>query len=118
MGQKPISYREGTLSSCWEEGINGDKRRIILSYQGNNLSSFCSPVLVFFLLSGGFQIRFYSSWLPTSVDSEVILLSLYYFGILCEVHGTVVRSEEHTSELQSHHDLVCRLLLEKKKKKK
>src|SRR5437667_3642013 len=27
----------------------------------------------------------------------------------------VARSEEHTSELQSHHDLVCRLLLEKKK---
>src|SRR5437667_2775423 len=26
------------------------------------------------------------------------------------------RSEEHTSELQSHHDLVCRLLLEKKNK--
>src|SRR6266540_25071 len=29
---------------------------------------------------------------------------------------TMLRSEEHTSELQSHHDLVCRLLLEKKKK--
>src|SRR5437667_8577573 len=28
------------------------------------------------------------------------------------------KSEEHTSELQSHHDLVCRLLLEKKKKKR
>src|SRR5215468_12738982 len=28
------------------------------------------------------------------------------------------RSEEHTSELQSHHDLVCRLLLEKKKQPK
>src|SRR5690242_21491829 len=28
-----------------------------------------------------------------------------------------VRSEEHTSELQSHVNLVCRLLLEKKKKK-
>src|SRR5437773_4090784 len=28
-----------------------------------------------------------------------------------------LRSEEHTSELQSHHDLVCRLLLEKKKRK-
>src|SRR5260221_5928194 len=27
----------------------------------------------------------------------------------------LVRSEEHTSELQSHSDLVCRLLLEKKK---
>src|SRR5690242_21465811 len=29
-----------------------------------------------------------------------------------------LRSEEHTSELQSHVNLVCRLLLEKKKKKK
>src|SRR5437588_9006700 len=29
----------------------------------------------------------------------------------------LARSEEHTSELQSHSDLVCRLLLEKKKKK-
>src|SRR6266540_4373643 len=32
--------------------------------------------------------------------------------------GAHLRSEEHTSELQSHHDIVCRLLLEKKKKKK
>src|SRR5436190_17710922 len=32
--------------------------------------------------------------------------------------GPRARSEEHTSELQSHSDLVCRLLLEKKKKKK
>src|SRR5437588_5450869 len=30
-------------------------------------------------------------------------------------HG-VQRSEEHTSELQSHSDIVCRLLLEKKKR--
>src|SRR5437773_5914017 len=28
--------------------------------------------------------------------------------------AALARSEEHTSELQSHHDLVCRLLLEKK----
>src|SRR2546427_4920082 len=34
------------------------------------------------------------------------------FGVL------VVRSEEHTSELQSQSNLVCRLLLEKKKKTK
>src|SRR5438034_2217476 len=31
--------------------------------------------------------------------------------------GIASRSEEHTSELQSHSDLVCRLLLEKKKNK-
>src|SRR5437667_3362428 len=34
----------------------------------------------------------------------------------CSSVSTGGRSEEHTSELQSHHDLVCRLLLEKKKK--
>src|SRR5690242_21251031 len=40
------------------------------------------------------------------------------------IQGTVkgergpLRSEEHTSELQSHVNLVCRLLLEKKKKRK
>src|SRR5256885_4749411 len=32
-------------------------------------------------------------------------------------NATVVRSEEHTSELQSPCNLVCRLLLEKKKKR-
>src|SRR5260370_23590471 len=39
-------------------------------------------------------------------------------GILVGCHGRVAtykRSEEHTSELQSHLNLVCRLLLEKKK---
>src|SRR5438132_1943008 len=35
----------------------------------------------------------------------------------CAFHITFSRSEEHTSELQSHSDLVCRLLLEKKKEK-
>src|SRR2546421_4273779 len=33
-------------------------------------------------------------------------------------HAEISRSEEHTSELQSRSDLVCRLLLEKKKKNK
>src|SRR5947209_20589971 len=40
---------------------------------------------------------------------------------LCTVAGPGIpgaRSEEHTSELQSRQYLVCRLLLEKKKKKK
>src|SRR5207248_9661568 len=35
----------------------------------------------------------------------------------CDGGPRVLRSEEHTSELQSPYDLVCRLLLEKKKKK-
>src|SRR5260370_6840731 len=40
-------------------------------------------------------------------------------GVRLLLTGTEqTRSEEHTSELQSHLNLVCRLLLEKKKKKK
>src|SRR5256885_5349002 len=41
-----------------------------------------------------------------------------HFGRYCESllrHGAEMRSEEHTSELQSPCNLVCRLLLEKKK---
>src|SRR5437667_6211895 len=42
---------------------------------------------------------------------------LPFFGrpIVPSRFGQRFRSEEHTSALQSHHDLVCRLLLEKKK---
>src|SRR6266496_4552863 len=40
---------------------------------------------------------------------------IHLAGRLGAVPHLVVRSEEHTSELQSRRDLVCRLLLEKKK---
>src|SRR5690349_22519159 len=39
------------------------------------------------------------------------------FTVFSDDAPTAIRSEEHTSELQSRRDLVCRLLLEKKKKK-
>src|SRR5699024_11265700 len=38
-----------------------------------------------------------------------------YYTVLQAAPGLELRSEEHTSELQSRFDLVCRLLLEKKK---
>src|SRR5204863_8027804 len=37
-------------------------------------------------------------------------------GLVLDIGRLPARSEEHTSELQSRRDLVCRLLLEKKKK--
>src|SRR5437773_9090505 len=46
------------------------------------------------------------------IENTNWVMSLYLFWVADDVMG--VRSEEHTSELQSHHDLVCRLLLEKK----
>src|SRR5260221_2304119 len=42
--------------------------------------------------------------------------SLKRFLGMAQYMFSKARSEEHTSELQSHSDLVCRLLLEKKKK--
>src|SRR5260221_8495704 len=46
------------------------------------------------------------------------LLGVPELGRACGSSSYRWRSEEHTSELQSHSDLVCRLLLEKKKKGK
>src|SRR5437870_9043289 len=46
---------------------------------------------------------------PTATTSPVALL-------MATIEGSFTRSEEHTSELQSRGHLVCRLLLEKKKK--
>src|SRR5438034_3762371 len=42
--------------------------------------------------------------------------SFPHLTLALSASGGGERSEEHTSELQSHSDLVCRLLLEKKKK--
>src|SRR5437773_8458623 len=68
------------------------------------------------VLSGG------SFW---EVAGKVLLLLFPTFVLVAGVWGTMIslytipfrlRSEEHTSELQSHHELVCRLLVGKKKK--
>src|SRR5438034_4655203 len=64
--------------------------------------------MVFILVSGIYLARQMSAlgmaWPKVTIAA---LLLIGPFGAL--------RSEEHTSELQSHSDLVCRLLLEKKK---
>src|SRR5438105_12906763 len=51
-------------------------------------------------------------------DAQLELLLLARQARLCRDRVPFARSEEHTSELQSRVDLVCRLLLEKKKKKR
>src|SRR6266540_42179 len=51
-------------------------------------------------------------------DMGIRLYAFTYFASedVFKTRSDMLRSEEHTSELQSHHDLVCRLLLEKKNK--
>src|SRR5690349_22533279 len=62
------------------------------------------------LLDAGFAMgrgQSGSAWRMLLIDLEVLSATLLF--------QTLERSEEHTSELQSRRDLVCRLLLEKKK---
>src|SRR5437016_13611151 len=54
----------------------------------------------------------------TRKSPSIVNLSLMAGPVSPETSTTRSRSEEHTSELQSLTNLVCRLLLEKKKKKK
>src|SRR5437867_5429682 len=74
----------------------------------------------------------FSSLIPqlgTVADEMCVIRSMYTFnpthapgvhlfhsGSILATRPSTGRSEEHTSELQSPYDLVCRLLLEKKKK--
>src|SRR4051812_49789420 len=58
---------------------------------------------------------------PEKIRKELVTLPYYgvFDNLAYQINGsTVTRSEEHTSELQSHVNIVCRLLLEKKKKEK
>src|SRR5438034_7432331 len=52
---------------------------------------------------------------PMTIEEARRLEELPTIAFVVVDENTLARSEEHTSELQSHSDLVCRLLLEKKK---
>src|SRR5690242_21224131 len=49
-------------------------------------------------------------------EDDIIVPTVHFTKDNGELSSIALRSEEHTSELQSHVNLVCRLLLEKKKK--
>src|SRR6266567_8393100 len=63
-----------------------------------------------------FRSRLCTSPMPTGSVAPYMTMGIVAVARLAAVAPG--RSEEHTSELQSQSNLVCRLLLEKKKKKK
>src|SRR5260370_33247904 len=91
-------------------------------------------VFLFCLIRVRIQLLFIFFFFNDTATTEIYTLSLHDALPICLVRargaardrprrgglagrGLPYRSEEHTSELQSHLNLVCRLLLEKKKKK-
>src|SRR5438309_8868089 len=76
------------------------------------------PYTTLFRSPLGFDLTVTSLFAPLLAGRPVELLPLGSGVQTQQFHGTTrERSEEHTSELQSQFHLVCRLLLEKKKKK-
>src|SRR5438034_11117918 len=92
------------------------------------VSSWLSLFASYTLASVLFTFMFFFFFNDTAT-TEIYTLSLHDALPICSGRGRTgrwsctrgrcgrrsTRSEEHTSELQSHSDLVCRLLLEKKK---
>src|SRR6266540_1683556 len=93
----------GTDNAPGEEPVGG--RRAVIGL---------SVVAALLVLLG-----FYSTWALIFVIGLLVSVFFHELGHFVTAKWTGMkatqRSEEHTSELQSHHDLVCRLLLEKKK---
>src|SRR5690242_21148041 len=98
---------------------------LLIGYGSNDLARFYSGTLVLTVMFSaifstitiiedrreGFLLSMLVSPAPRTA---LVLGKLLGSATLAWIQG--VRSEEHTSELQSHVNLVCRLLLEKKKK--
>src|SRR5690554_3133334 len=103
-----------------------DKDNIVSIFKENSLTAIIIFVLTTFILVFG-NIQYHNKKRQeVSIFSNKIEMPLRIIGI-SDLHiGYTIsgkeisewRSEEHTSELQSRPHLVCRLLLEKKNKKK
>src|SRR5690349_22943852 len=66
--------------------------------------------------SSGARTRPETTYGPLRIGSGLAEHKMTTLSALGGSTSSIRRSEEHTSELQSRRDLVCRLLLEKKKK--
>src|SRR5690349_24110911 len=91
---------------------------LLLAFHVIHSSTFCDFFTLFFFNDTA-TTEIYTLSLHDALQisrQEIQELSPLLAGLNRSMPFTVPRSEEHTSELQSRRDLVCRLLLEKKKK--
>src|SRR3989441_6070498 len=88
------------------------KRRSRLARWFDNWMRSLGMALVLFLIIRTFLVEAFQ--IPSGSMERTLLAGDFLF-VNKAVYGATIRSEEHTSELQSLAYLVCRLLLEKKK---
>src|SRR5690625_1325344 len=111
-----IFLRGGTFKQPLKRSIN-----FFISGYGRDFAKEVRKFLLTYLR--GREINCISTMNPDSSETIVVennLFAVFLSHLLIRNNELVVdniRSEEHTSELQSRGHLVCRLLLEKKKKK-
>src|SRR5207249_5078074 len=84
--------------------------------RSSDLCVFSTNCTTTYLPSASYTLLASWPWPSSSNNESASALDLPMPGMAL-IRGAGPRSEEHTSELQSRFDLVCRLLLEKKKKK-
>src|SRR5438034_7265451 len=126
--QKQILHKVGVVVSVTVIGIacyvlyhmlrGIDANEVIEAIKGTELHQIVLAAL--FVGAGYFTLTFYDLFAVRAIGRKEVpyrVNALAAFSSYSIGHnvGASVRSEEHTSELQSHSDLVCRLLLEKKK---
>src|SRR5690625_4656188 len=104
-------YIELTKSEEFRKSMKGTFLFVLYTVPAEIIIAFFLAVLASEKLKGiGFFRTIFASTMGVSVAAGATIF-LFLF------HPSLGRSEEHTSELQSRGHLVCRLLLEKKKKK-
>src|SRR5215203_6439395 len=115
----------GGLAAAWPLAARGqqqaDRMRRIGVLMASAADDSDSQARIAGLLQGlqqlgwvdGRNVRIDIRWATTNPDE----IRKHAAELVATAPEVVVRSEEHTSELQSRQYLVCRLLLEKKKKK-
>src|SRR5476649_1863729 len=89
------------------------EHKILLEHGPRRISPFFITATIINLASGYVSIRSGAKG-PNSATATACTTSAHSIGDSFRLIQRGDRSEEHTSELQSHSDLVCRLLLEKK----
>ena len=88
-------------------------KKILLGISGG-IAAYKSPELVRQLIAEGAEVRVVATKNALEFVTPVTLQTVSKNKVYFEVFEPINRSEEHTSELQSPRNLVCRLLLEKK----